>query len=221
MRYVFVFAILILSVSSLSAKDLQNELDSLSVKEPIADPSIREKLYTIQPRVIELGHRIEFLLGGGQNFTGDSLLTTRQVSLEAQYHFDNDWSAAFAISKLNNQFTSSAQSLVSNQQIVPDVDYTRDRMEVRLQRNLFYGKIRLALDSALYFNQYVAVGLANNRQNSGSHLGPLIDVGFAHWIGTKGSFHWGLKDYYYSERQFDSTEPQHNVYGYMELGYLL
>jgi outer membrane beta-barrel protein len=215
--------ITLLTFTSLAAKavDLQSELKTLDVSDSIPINSNNEKLYVIQPRAMELARRIEILAGGGQDFTGDGFLLSRQLTVEGQYHFDDRWSVSAAYSNLRNQFNSSAQNLVNSNGLVPDVDYTLSRFEVRAVYNLFYGKIRFTKDSATYFDQYVGVGLVNNQLSSGQNLGPVAEIGFAHWLGNWGSLRWGLKDYYVNEQSQLSSGNVHNLFGVVEVGYFL
>jgi len=205
-----------------SAQTLESELDSLNLEktEKVPEGSTKERLYSIQSRITELKNRVEILAGGGQNFSGDSFLQSRQMSLEGQFHFNDSWSAALAYSQLDNQWTNSTQQLINQKSLVPDVDYTTSRTEARVQYNTFYGKLRWQRDSVLYFDQYISLGYAWNNLASGTSPGPVADIGFAHWISNWGTVHWGVKDYYYQENGQLSSGYNNNIFGYLEVGYL-
>ncbi len=179
-----------------------------------------EKLYVVQMRAVELSERFELLFGGGQDFIGDGLLITRQISIDALYHFNDRWAIEAGYSSLGNQFNSSAQNLSNNNGIVPSVDYTLSRFELGAVYNLFYGKIRFSSDSATYFDQFIGLGASYNQQGSGPTLGPWLEIGFAHWIGNWGSLRWGLKDYYANEQSELSSGYKNNLFGMLEAGYL-
>lgn len=203
-----------------SPPDLQSELNALNVDQNIPVNSGSEKLYVIQTRAIELSKRLEILAGGGENLTGDGFLSTRSLMLEAQYHVNDRWSFAAAYTNLSNSFNASALNLMNTQGVVPDVDYTLSRIELTAVYNLFYGKIRFSKDSTSYFDQYVGLGVANNQQSSSQSLGPVLEAGFAHWIGESGVLRWGLKDYYVNEQSQLSSGYKSNLFGVLEVGYI-
>jgi outer membrane beta-barrel protein len=204
------------------SQNMESELNSLNIdkNEKIPAAQSNEKLYSIQSRTMELKNRFEFLVGGGQNFTGDSFLLSRQMSVEGQYHFNNQWSLAATFSQMSNAWTSSTQSLIDQQGLVPDVDYIKSKTELRVQYNTLYGKMRWLRDSVSYFDQYVAFGYSANELSSGMSAGPVIDVGFAHWVSNWGSVHWGVKDYYYEENRKLTAGYSHNIFGYASVGYM-
>lgn len=222
MKKMILIAILFLVPFMAFSQTLESELNSLSFdkNEVLPEGLSKEKLYSVQSRIMELKGRTEVLFGGGQNFTGNSFLVSRQLTVEGQYHFNNQWSLALAHSQMDNKWTSSTDQLIAQNSLVPDVDYIRSRTELRVQYNTFYGKLRLLRDSVYYFDQYVAFGYAINELSSGSSPGPVLDVGFVHWLPQWGSLHWGLKDYYYEERGKLTSGYSNNLFGYVEVGYL-
>lgn len=199
---------------------LETQMRGLEVRDSVPSGKVREDLYAVQPRATPLAGRWEALLGVGQNFTGSGFLTTRQVNVEAQYHFDNRWAVAGAYSWVNNEFSSSAKSLRQAEGMYPDIDYAIRRMEARAQFNLFYGKFRFSKRQAMSFDQYVGLGPAMQELRSGSTVGLVADVGFAFWFGSRVSVHVGAKDYYYKENRTLSQGYGHNVHGYLQTGIL-
>jgi outer membrane beta-barrel protein len=199
---------------------LETDLKTLDLENYNILVSEDDKLYAIQPRVMPLDKRFEVIIGGGQNLTGDGFLTTRQVSFEGRFHFNKLWSVGAAYGHVSNSWSPSAEGLIANQRLTPNVDRTNSRTEARVQYNLFYGKIRWLQDAITYFDQYWALGIASNQLNSGQSAGPLLDAGFAFWLPSWGSVHWGLKDYYYEERTSFGPGYNHNLYVYLGLGFL-
>jgi outer membrane beta-barrel protein len=223
MKQFFAMMILLASVSSIAATDgnLENELNSLDVKDEVPQAVTKEKLYAIQARNSTLKNRLEILASAAQNFTSDGFLNSYQVGGELQFHFNDDWSVAGAYSQVMNTFRSSADRLLETEGILPDVDYAKSRMEGRVQYNLFYGKFRFTKDSVMYFDLYTSLGYAQSTLASGSSGGPVGDAGFAFWVGNWGSVHIGVKDYYYAEKRMLSQGSHHNIHGYIQAGYLL
>ncbi len=203
-----------------SAQNLNEELKSLDLIAAEMDGGSSKTLYSVQPRIRSLDRRFEVLFGGGQSLAGESLLNSRQLTVEAQFHFNEKWALAAAYSDISNEWTSSARNLIDEEGLVPDVDFVRSRSEMRLQYNVFYGKMRWFSDSISYFDQYVALGYASNDSRSGVNGGPVLDIGLSHWFKNTASIHWGLKDYHYqAQRQLD-TVAINNVVAYLQIGYM-
>jgi len=206
---------------AVASGELENDLKSLDVQETVPSAVSKEKLYSIQSRNAPLKNHFEILASLGQNFTGDGFLARNQIGGEIQYHITDDWALGVGYNKVYNDFKGSADRLLQEQGVLPDVDYAKARIEGRVQYNLFYGKFRFTKDSVMYFDQYIAAGYAQNQLASGNANGPLGDAGFAFWISNWGSVHLGVKDYYYTEKAALTSGAHHNIHGYLQVGYLL
>ena len=100
------------------------------------------------------------------------------------------------------------------------MDRAESRREMRVQYNLFYGKIRLLENSILFFDQYAGLGWVSNHLDSGESTGPVGDLGLAFWIPDRASIHFGVKDYYYEERNVLAPGSNHNLHAYLSVGFL-
>jgi outer membrane beta-barrel protein len=219
-NYLSVVFLLFCSFPAVGAKPLQSDLKSLDLDDYGILVNSKDHLYAVQSRAMDLDRRVELLLSGAQNLSGDGFLITRQMGLEAQYHINNDWALALGYSRVNNDWSNSAKGLIATQGLTPTVDRTTSRTELRAQYNLFYGKIRLLSDSILFFDQYAGLGWTSNQLDSGESPGPVADIGLAFWIPDWGSVHMGLKDYYYEERRVLAPGSNHNLNVYVSLGFL-
>lgn len=199
---------------------LEKDIKDLDVQDAVPAPKLKERLYSVQMRNSPLQGRWEVLFGAAQNYSGSGFLSTSQLSLEGQYHLTDRLALAAAVSRVSNNFTSSAKNLQDASGYLPDVDYARWRAEVRAQANLFYGKFRMTRSQAMSFDQYVGLGPVANDMRSGTSVGAVADVGFAFWVSTWGSLHAGLKDYWYKENRTLSKGYTNNVHGYVQAGVL-
>ncbi len=220
MKYLLLLTALFLALPAQSAT-LEEEIKGLDVQDAVPAAISKEKYYSIQTRNVTLKNRIEVLVGVGENFSSDGFLASEQVGGEIQYHLNDNWSLGVGYAQVFNKFKDSADRLLDAEGLLPDVDYAKTRMEVKIQYNLFYGKFRFTKDSVMYFDQYVALGFAQNTLGSGASPGPTFDAGFAFWVSNWGSVHLGVKDYYYQEKSRLSSGAHHNIHGYVQAGYLL
>jgi outer membrane beta-barrel protein len=220
MKWLLILFTITMSSTALAAKSLESELKDLDVKEAAPSNKLQERLYSVQMRATPLAGRWETLLGFAHNFSDSGFVQSQQFSLEGQYHFDDRWAVAAAYSHVSNELTSSAKTLAGTDGAYPDVDFARNRLEARLQANLFYGKFRMTRSQAMSFDQYLGLGVAEQDLQSGNVLGYVGDLGFAFWLGSQASIHLGAKDYYYSQNRALSKGYSHNVHGYVQAGFL-
>jgi outer membrane beta-barrel protein len=200
---------------------LEEQLKTLELPGNVAPAAVsREKLYVVQTRYLPLRFKNEFSLGVAQNFTGDSFLTTRQLEVGYRFHLSDKFSIGISEAWVSNQFTSEANQLVSNEGLAPDVDYARQREELTVAYNVFYGKFRLSSDQVFYFDQYVAAGPGLMRLNTGDFGAIVADVGFVFWMSNWGSTRIGVKDYAYAEDERTDTGLSHNIHAHLDVGYL-
>jgi outer membrane beta-barrel protein len=89
-----------------------------------------------------------------------------------------------------------------------------------VEYNVFYGKFRLSTDTVLYFDTFVAAGVSDVELESGNTTGGVLDVGFAFWAGKNWSARAGLKNDWYNETLVTGEELNHNMIGYLSIGYL-
>jgi outer membrane beta-barrel protein len=205
-----------------STPTLADDIESLQVDDQAQVSSVStEKLYSFQTRYAPLTSRSEFTFTGGRNFTGDSFLATNQLGLGYRFHFSDRFSAGVEGSFVFNKLTESADRLYESQRVLPDVAYVRQRADLTLAYNLFYGKIRPGIDSNVYFDQYIALGAGGVKLDSGTKPELVADIGFAFWLGKTGSLRLGFKDYYFQETRRLSQGYTHNITGYVGVGILL
>jgi outer membrane beta-barrel protein len=205
-----------------STGSLSEELQSLSLPANEAPVQLsQEKLYAVQTRFVPLRHRSELSIGGGEDFTGDSFLSTRDLNLGYRFHLSDRWSLAAAGSAVFNTLTGSGQRLLDSDGRLPDSAYAKWRADLTATYNVFYGKFRVSMDQVFYFDQYASLGAGAVGEPSGTQPAAVADLGFAFWIGRSGVVRLGLKDYYYKETRTLSASMGNNLYGHLEVGYLL
>jgi len=213
---------LALSFSALASEaPLEEQLKAVELPGNQAPTSVsKEKLYVYQTRYLPLRHKSEVSLGFGQNLTGPSFFTTRQFEVGYRFHLNDTWSLGFEQSFVSNDLTSDGQRLFTQDHIVPDMAYARQRSELTAGYNVFYGKLRFSADSVLYFDQYIALGGGIMMMNTGNLGAAVGDVGFAFWLGQWGSARIGFKDYFFNEPSRSSSFPSNNLHAHLDLGYI-
>jgi len=180
-----------------------------------------EKLYSVQSRFSPLSHRIEMSVGSGQDFTSSSFVSSQQLSAAVRYHFNDRWSLGVSGEKIFNSLTQTANQMISQDGIIPDLAYATSRADVSVAFNTLYGKFRLTMDRVFYLDQYVSLGAGMASLDRGTSTMGTLDLGFAFWMGQSGVLRVGVKDHVYQEkRALASAMTQHWV-GHVDLGWML
>lgn len=216
-------AILLLPVASpASEPSLDDALNSLNLPDNRAPvPVSREKLYSVQTRYSSLRHAHELLIGGGRVLIGESFLISNQIEAAYRFHFSDRMSIGVSGAKVYNSLSGSGQRLLAQEGRLPDMSYLKNRIDLTVMRNNFYGKFRLSMDRVFYFDQFIALGAGYVGQERGNTPAAVADVGMAFWFGHRGSVRFGFKDYYYQERRELSQGMTHNLTTYLNVGLLL
>ncbi|MCC6277117.1 MAG: outer membrane beta-barrel domain-containing protein [Oligoflexia bacterium] len=227
--YLTVVVVMLTAHSSTGAADnssqsdeqaLTEQLQGLDLENKAPEGVSRESLYVVQDRYLPLKNRSEITVGAGINLTGDSYLKTTQVELGYRFHLNNRWSIGANYAFVGNSFTDTANELIANEGIAPDVAFAKSRMDLLLNFNAFYGKFRLTMDRVLYFDQYVAIGPGLMEMNSGNTPAGVADVGFVFWVEKLGSVRVGLKDYIYQEKRLKGESITQNLHAHLDIGYV-
>jgi outer membrane beta-barrel protein len=210
------------AVPAMAESDLNAQLDELKLPGNMAPAVVtREKLYSVQNRFATLAKRTEFNLGVAQNFTSNGFIQMRQINGAIGYHITDRWSVMASGSYGFNDFTKSANLLMMNEGIVPDVAIVKWRADLLAHFNLFYGKFRASMDQVLYFDQYVSAGPGMVNTQYGTVPAAVADVGFALWMGKNWSTRFGVKSDFFREKTQLSNDIVGHMLGHIEVGYLI
>lgn len=180
----------------------------------------QDKLYALTPRYSPLRNRFEFTLGGAKNFNPDSHTTSSQLDVALRYHISDRWSVAMGGAYVFNSLSDAGRLNLTEEGKVPDVGYPKYRFDLLAGFNTFYGKLRFSMDSVVYFDQYLALGPALVKLQTGDSYGVTGDIGFAFWFGPHFSARLGVRDCFFEEKRLVSSNWVHHVMGHADVGYV-
>ncbi|MCY4523280.1 MAG: outer membrane beta-barrel domain-containing protein [Halobacteriovoraceae bacterium] len=203
--------------------DLEMRLEALNMPDNKPPKIVNtDKLYSFHNRYSPLSDRHEVSVLLGRNLNIDGFLNSNQLGASYRYHFTDRWGLVVNANKVFNEFSSSGDTLLSRDDILPDKDFLKFQADVAAEYNLFYGKFRFSMDQVFYFDQYVALGVGMAELSRGATWLATADVGLAFWMGTRGSFRLGIKNDFYEEQHLNGTTSfNHNLVAYLSAGYLI
>jgi len=213
----------LLSSFGLMAKEanLENKLDDLRIpNDQVSSVISQDQLFAINMRYSSLVNRHELSVAGGNNFTPDSHLTTRQLSGSYRYHLNSTWSFGLRYQKIYNELSSAGEKLFDDKSIVPDSDYALSSLEGFANLHTFYGKMRINSSNVIYFDNYITLGVGQIELAESTERLFTADVGFAFWLGKHMSTRIGMRNELYSQNQITGRRNIHNAIGYVEVGFL-
>jgi outer membrane beta-barrel protein len=214
-----------LSASANTDVSLEDQLETLALPANQAPGGVSsEKLYSVQTRFVPLRSRSEVALSGMLNMTADSYSNSQDVALTYRYHLSDKWNLALSGSYTFNSLSAAGDRLLELNDKLPDSVYVKNRLDLLVGYNLFYGKFRLSMDRVFYFDQYVALGPGLVRL--GGLAGPqdapagVADLGFAFYAGQNTSIRLGLKNYLYNEKRLLSSGLRNHLMAHLDVGYV-
>lgn len=219
--YTLLFAFILSASAYSKPESLENKLDDLRIPDDQVSSVISEdKLFVVNRRYSSLVNRHEFTISGGNNFTPDSHLSTRQLSGSYRYHLNSTWSFGIRYQKIYNELSGAGEKLFEDKRIVPDSDFARSSYEGFVNFHTFYGKMRINSSNVIYFDQYISLGAGQIELTAENENLYTTDAGFAFWLGKHMSTRIGLRNEFYSQNQITGRRSIHNAVGYFEVGYL-
>lgn len=218
------FAILALAICIQSghAASLEEQLADLQTPANQAPGSVGyEKFYAVQTRYSPLKNRFEFALGGAHNFNAPGWVSSSQGDLSIRFFINDRWFVSTTGSYAANYLSDSGKRLLEQRAMLPDVAFAQYRGDLMAGFHTFYGKLRLTLDTVLYFDHYVSIGPGVVALNTDTPWAVVGDTGFVFWFGKNFSWRFGIKDFFYKEIRMISTSYVHDIMGHMQIGYVL
>lgn len=208
--------------ASAATESLEQQLKGMNAPSSALPPSASaEKLYAVQTRESSLSNRHELLLGAGKSLFGQEFIVSSQFGAGYRYHLNDRFDLGVSGMYVSNGLSASAQRLIIEDRVYPDVAYSKWQADATVGLNTFYGKFRLTADNVMYFDQYVALGGGMVGLSTGSRPAAVADIGFAFWMGRSLSLRMGFKDTVYNEQRRLSRSWEQNFQFHIDAGILL
>lgn len=205
-----------------SVPSLEDQLQMLNLPANQAPAGISsEKLYSVQSRFNPLARKVELSVSTGQDFTNSAFLNSQQMGASLRYHFNDRWSLGVNGAKVFNSLSQTANQMIAQDGIVPDVAFASSRLDASLAFNTIYGKFRFTLDRVFYLDQYIALGAGISSLDRGQSTMGTLDLGFAFWMGRSGVLRLGMKDHIYREQRALAIVMTQHWVGHVDLGWML
>jgi outer membrane beta-barrel protein len=224
MKIHFSLSLLVLVLTAgpvFSAEDLEQKLEGLSLPNNQAPArKYDENLYSVQSRFVPLNLASELKLAGAMNFTADSYVDSRELSLAYRFHINDRWHLTGSGSYVFNSLSTAGKKLRDLERIIPDAAWVKYRAELLGGFNLFYGKFRLNMDRVFYLDQYVAMGPGLITTNKANAMAGVGDIGLVFWMGRRLSVQVGVKEYFYKQKRELSSSFVNDVVGHFDVGFL-
>lgn len=159
-----------------------NSLKSLGNQEMLLDkarPSIPANTYRIvQKRVIDRDNRFEIATGLGAITGGDSYYNTKNVGMQAEYHFTHRWSVGIRYLYNMNELTSEGKRVYDQAEAqinsspsdakAPGIDWPMSTALATVSFYPLYGKMSWFDSNVSYFDMYVLLGGGVNQLRYGT-----------------------------------------------------
>ncbi len=204
------------------SRSLEDQLKELELPGNRAPQAVsQEKLYSVENRFVPLKGRHELDLSVAKNFTPDSFLVSQEVGGSYRYHLNHRWSLNASGAFYFNRLTSGGMNLLETKGLVPDLAYAKNRAELGVAYNAFYGKFRASMERVFHFDQYFALSAGLVELSTGRVAAGSAEAGFAFWAGRSLGLRLGVKDLIYNERRLLSESLSQNVIAQLSLSVLL
>jgi len=192
-----------------------------------------KRILIVQNRTVPLTRRVEIAPEFSGTFGGDTYSRTKNLGLNAFYHFNPRWAVGVKYNYSFNSLTPEGEALVDRAYAdyqknpatptvgYPKMDYQKSETMALVNWAPFYGKLNL-LDQALaHFDFYFVGGYGQVELSSGTTRTTTAGAGFAFWLHQHLSTRLEMRYQNFTAKYFDAEKKMDLAVASIQVGWLL
>lgn len=228
---------LVCGMTAQGAENIDAEFDSLGgnkiflEKAKALEPE--KKVSIVQNRTVPLDNRLELATEFSGTFGGDTYSRTKNLGLNAFYHFNPRWAIGAKYSYSFNSLTPEGQSLVDQAYAefqknpeaptaaFPKMDYPKSEMMALFNYAPIYGKLNLFDQAVAHFDVYMLGGYGQVALLSGATPSYTAGGGLGFWINRSFSTRVEMRYQSYQAKYFETEKKMDLAVASVQMGWLL
>lgn len=187
----------------------------------------------VQNRTVSLENRMEFALESSGTFGGDTYTRTKNLGLNAMFHFNPRWAIGAKYAKSFNNLTQEGEALVDSAYAewkknpanptlaFPELDYPKSEKMALINYAPIYGKLNLFDKGIAHFDFYLVGGYGQVELYSGSASTYTGGAGLGFWIAKHFSTKFEMRYQNYTAKYFETTKKMDLAVASVQMGWLL
>lgn len=213
---------------------LADDIDSLGGNKELAEMAQNIKSQTrtriVQDRIVERRNRVEFGLGYGSTFGGDSYVKTQSLSLAMDYHITPRWSLGVRYMDFGNSLTDEGKRVfeqarknyeAGGRAYAVDIDYPENAALAVVNWYPIYGKTSFLDMGVTQFDLYLLAGGGQMTLSSGTTALMTAGAGVGAWITKNLSARAEMRYQTYKDQPVTGSRTLDTVTGSLGLGWIL
>lgn len=187
----------------------------------------------VQNRTVSLQNRAEFALETSGTFGGDTYTRTKNVGLNAMFHFNPRWAIGAKYNKSFNNLTQEGEAMFNKAYAefqknpanptleFPELDYPKSEMMALVNYAPIYGKLNLFDKGVAHFDFYLVGGYGQVQLFSGSTTTYTGGAGLAFWVSQHFSTKFEMRYQNYTAKYFATEKKMDLAVASVQMGWLL
>ncbi len=216
---------IILFQSLVVKADLLKDFDSLGGNDTLINRAKalqpEKDVRVVQERTVDRRLRSEISAGYNNVIGGDAYLQTQMLTAQYFFHINPYWTVGLGYFSAFNELSREGQYLITNDNLVPDVDQPESGYEVMGHFAPIYGKINLFNQAVLQFDLYGIGSYGNIQLNSGETNTFSVGAGFGLWISQHLTTRLEIRQRFYEAQRLGSATQIETTSAGFSLGYIL
>ena len=223
MRYFLLVALLVSFVPAQA--DILKDFDSLGGNDKLINRAKalepNKDIEIVQNRVVKRKFRSEFSAGYNNIVGGDAFVQTQMLNLNYHFHINPRWTVGASYFSAFNQLSSEGETLINQDDLVPDVDSAKAGYEIVGNYSPIYGKLNVFNQGVVQFDIYGLISLGNIQLRSGETNTYSLGAGIGLWISQHLTTRMEIRQRFYEAKRFGgSTDMEITSLGF-SFGYML
>lgn len=187
----------------------------------------------VQNRAVSLNNRVEFAPEFSGSFGGDTYTRTKNLGLNAMFHFNPRWAIGAKYSKSFNNLTKEGEAMVDKAYAefqknpanptlnFAELDYPKSEMMAMVNYAPIYGKLNLFDKGIAHFDFYLVSGYGQMQLYSGPTSTYTGGAGLGFWVSQHFSTKVEMRYQNYTAKYFENEKKMDLAVASVQMGWLL
>ena len=219
------------------AAKVEAEFDSLSGNKIFLEKAQalqpEQNVSIVQNRTVPLDSRVEIAPEFAGTFGGDAFTRSKNIGLNAVYHFNSRWAIGAKYSYSFNDLTPEGEAMMKSAiadyekdtvhptTAYPYLDYQKSETMALLNWSPIYGKLNLLDKAVAHFDFYLVGGYGQVELLSGPTPTYTGGGGLAFWLTQKFSTRVEMRYQNYKAKSFSEDKNMDLAIASVQMGWLL
>lgn len=225
MKSLYYVVVGLLSFPLLSQGEILKDFDSLGGNDVLLERARvlqpDKKISIVQNRVVKRSFRHEASFTSTGVFGGNAFMNTNTLGVDYHFHINPKWAVGLSYFQGFNSLTNEGEFLISNDNLVPQLDGVLGGYEALLNYYPMYGKFNFFDMAIVHFDLYGILTYGQIELQSGATQTYSFGGGIGFWLTQHLTARLEVRERFYQASRKSRSVDLDVTMGSLSIGYLL